>query len=166
MSGRLRVGDWIECDGVRGKVTSITYQSTQIETEDGTEMSFLNAALFGKNFNNLTKNNSYEFTKIYVGVSYGTDIQKVREVLERAMEVMKTKDHYGRDVVDPQYGIYVRVGNFGDSSVDIVVKQYVLVPERIGYVDRAKEVIYNALNENGITIPFPQCDVHLIHDDE
>ena len=166
MSGRLRVGDWVECDGVRGKVTSITYQSTQIETENGTEMSFLNAALFGRNFNNLTKNNAYEFTKITVGVAYGTDVQKVREIIEGAMEVMKTKDNYGREVVDPQYGIYVRLGNFGDSSVDIVVKQYVLVPERIAYVDHAKEVIYNALNENGITIPFPQCDVHLIHDDE
>ena len=44
----------------------------------------------------------------------------------------------------------------------IGVKQYVLVSERIGYVDRAKEVIYNALNAAGITIAFPQCDVHLI----
>jgi small-conductance mechanosensitive channel len=41
----------------------------------------------------------------------------------------------------------------------------VLVPERIGYVDRSKEVIYEALNAAGITIPFPQCDVHLIKDD-
>ena len=52
-----------------------------------------------------------------------------------------------------------------DSSVDIAVKQYVLVAERIGYVDRSKEVIYEALNDAGISIPFPQCDVHLIHDD-
>jgi len=48
--------------------------------------------------------------------------------------------------------------------VDISVKQYVLVAERIGYVDRAKEVIYESLNDAGITIPFPQCDVHLKHD--
>ena len=40
-----------------------------IETENGTDMSFLNAALFGRNFNNLTKNNAYEFTKITVGVA-------------------------------------------------------------------------------------------------
>ena len=59
MSGRLRVGDWIECDGIRGKVTSITYQSTQVETLDGTEVSFLNGMLFGKSFTNLTRNNSY-----------------------------------------------------------------------------------------------------------
>lgn len=162
MGGRLRVGDWIVCDGVRGKVTSISYQSTQVETTDGTEMSFLNTALFNKSFNNLTKNNSYEFTKIVVGVAYGTDFQRVREIILQAMEVLKTKDNYGRDVVDPKNGIYVRFDNFGDSAVDVAVKQYVLVPERVGYIDRAKEVIYKALNDNGISIPFPQCDVHMI----
>ena len=42
------------------------------------------------------------------------------------------------------------------------VKQLVLVAERIGYIDRAKEVIYDTLTAAGITIAFPQCDVHLI----
>lgn len=165
MGGRLRVGDWIECDGVRGRVVAINYQCVQIETLDGTEMSFLNASLFGKNFNNLTRNNSYEFTKIIVGVAYGTDVKRVREVLLEAMQQMRTKDKYGRDIVDPKYGIKVVVNDMSDSSVDIAVKQYVLVVERIGYVDRSKEVIYEALNAANISIPFPQCDVHLIHDD-
>ena len=165
MGGRLRVGDWIECDGVRGRVVAINYQFVQIETLDGTEMSFLNASLFGKNFNNLTRNNSYEFTKIIVGVAYGTDVKRVREVLLEAMKQMRTKDRYGRDIVDPKYGIKVVVSDMSDSSVDIAVKQYVLVAERIGYVDRSKEVIYEALNDANISIPFPQCDVHLIHDD-
>ena len=75
---------------------------------------------------------------------------------------MRTKDQYGREIVDPKRGIYVVVGNMSDSAVDINVKQYVLVAERIGYVDRAKEVIYESLTAAGITIPFPQCDVHLI----
>ena len=48
-------GDWIECDGIRGKVTAINYQCVQAETIEGTEMSFLNSSLFGKNFNNLTQ---------------------------------------------------------------------------------------------------------------
>ena len=165
MGGRLRVGDWIECDGVRGKVVAINYQCVQIETVDGTEMSFLNASLFGKNFNNLTRNNSYEFTKIVVGVAYGTDIAKVRSVIVEAMQKMRTKDQYGREIVEPSQGVYVVVNDMSDSSVDIAVKQYVLVAERIGYVDHAKEVIYNALNAAGIAIPFPQCDVHLIKDE-
>ena len=162
MSGRLRVGDWIECDGVRGRVTKISYQSTEIETVDNTTMSFLNSSLFAKNFTNLTRNNSYEFLKILVGVAYGTDVQQVRGILENAMQVLRTRDSYGRVIVDRKYGIYVRFGNFGDNAVEIAVKQYVLVAERIGYIDRAKEVIYNALNENGIQIPFPQRDIHII----
>ena len=162
MGGRLRVGDWIECEGVRGKVTAINYQCVQAETIEGTEMSFLNSSLFGKNFNNLTRNNSYELTVITVGVAYGTDITQVRKVLVEGMQKMRTKDQYGREIVDPKRGVYVVVGNMSDSAVDINVKQYVLVAERIGYVDRAKEVIYESLTAAGITIPFPQCDVHLI----
>ena len=161
MGGRLRVGDWIECDGIRGKVTAINYQCVQAETIEGTEMSFLNSSLFGKNFNNLTRNNSYELTVITVGVAYGTDITQVRKVLVEGMQKMRTKDQYGREIVDPKRGVYVVVGNMSDSAVDINVKQYVLVAERIGYVDRAKEVIYESLTAAGITIPFPQCDVHL-----
>ena len=162
MGGRLRVGDWIECDGIRGKVTAINYQCVQAETIEGTEMSFLNSSLFGKNFNNLTRNHSYELTVITVGVAYGTDIKQVREVLVEGMQKMRTKDQYGREIVDPKHGVYVVVGNMSDSAVNINVKQYVLVAERIGYVDRAKEVIYESLTNAGITIPFPQCDVHLI----
>ncbi len=166
MGGRLRVGDWIECEGVRGRVVAINYQCVVVETLDGTEMSFLNASLFGKNFNNLTRNNSYEFTKIIAGVAYGTDVKKVREALVAAMDKIRTKDNYGREIVDPKYGINVVVNDMADSAVEIAVKQYVLVPERIGYIDRAKEVIYEALNAAGITIPFPQCDVHLVKDDK
>ncbi len=166
MGGRLRVGDWIECDGVRGKVTDISYQTTLVETIDGTNVAFLNSSLFGKNFTNLTRNNAYELTTIVVGVAYGTDFQRVREALEKGLEPLKTKDAYGRDVVDPAYGIYIRFGGFGDSSVNVLVKQYVLQPERIGYVERCKELVYKTLNENGITIPFPQRDVHMIKDDK
>ena len=98
-------------------------------------------------------------------MAYGTEIQRVREVLVEGMQKMRTKDKYGREIVDPAYGFNVVVGNMSDSAVDINVKQYVLVAERIGYVDRAKEVIYDTLTAAGITIAFPQCDVHLIHEE-
>ena len=165
MSGRLRIGDWIVCDGIRGKVTHIGYQSTEIETIDGAEMSFLNATLFAKNFSNLTRNHGYEFVKITVGVAYGTDIQRVRELLGEALQTLQDKDAFGRDIVDSKRGISITLEEMDDSAVTIAVKQQVLVAERIGYIDRAKEVIYNTLNENGIAIPFPQCDVHLVKEE-
>ena len=161
MSGRLRVGDYIECDGIRGKVTSISYQTTQIETLEDTLIAFTNTTLFNKNFKNLTRGSSYEFTKLVVGVSYGTDVEKVRSLLLEASQKLLTKDKYGRNMVDPKRGINVTIDNFGDSSVDIAMKQYVLVEERFGYMARARELIYNTLNENGISIPFPQRDVHI-----
>ena len=163
MSGRLRVGDWLECDGVRGKCTAISYQSTQIETPEGAVMSFLNTALFNKNFKNLTRNNSYEFVKISVGVSYGSNVEEVRRILVEAMKVLDVKDSYGRDIVDKNRGVSVVFDDFADSSVNLAVKQYVLVSERTAYIARAKEVIYNALNESHIEIPFPQRDVHIIN---
>lgn len=162
MSGRLRVGDWVECDGVRGKVTAISYQSTQIETIQGAVMSFLNADLFNRNFMNLTKNNAYEFVKIVVGVNYGANVESIREILLTALEEVKTEDKYGRDIVDPKRGITIAFDEFGDSSVNLAVKQFVLVSERNNFISREKEVIYKTLNENNIEIPFPQRDVHII----
>lgn len=163
MSGRLRAGDWVECDGVRGKVSSVSYQSTQIETLDGAVISFLNTALFNKNFKNLTRSNPYEFTKIVVGVKYGTDIEKARKVLVEAMKPLQGVDDSGMKIVDEKLGVYVNVEDFGDNSVNIAVKQFVLVPQRNAYLASAKEVIYNALNEAGIEIPFPQRDIHIIN---
>ena len=163
MSGRLRVGDWVECDGVRGKVSSVSYQSTQIETLDGAVISFLNTALFNKNFKNLTRSNPYEFTKIVVGVKYGTDIEKARGALVEALKPLQGTDESGLRIVDEKYGVYVNVEDFGDNSINIAVKQFVLVPQRNAYLAQARELIYNALNAAGIEIPFPQRDIHIIN---
>ena len=163
MSGRLRTGDWVECDGIRGKVSSVSYQSTQIETLDGAVISFLNTALFNKNFKNLTRSNPYEFTKIVVGVKYGTDIEKARRVLVEAMKPLQGTDETGMKIVDEKTGVYVTVEEFGDNSVNIAVKQFVLVPQRNAYLASAREIIYKALNEAGIEIPFPQRDIHIIN---
>ena len=151
MSGRLRVGDFIECEGVRGRVDSISYQSTQIIATDGSVMAFPNSTLFNKNFKNLTKNHSYELVSIPVGVKYGVDVDAV----------LLVKDVYGRDVVDPNFGIQVRFDDFGDNSVNLTVLQCITVEEHYTYPARAKELIYNALNDNGIEIPFPQRDLHI-----
>ena len=161
MSGRVRVGDFIECDGIRGKVDSINYQSTQIIASDGAVMAFPNATLFNKNFKNLTKNHSYELLSFDVGVKYGVDVDHVRNIIQEALEPLKTKDVYGRDVVDPKYGIQVRFKDFGDNSVNLSVYQYITVDEHYTYPAKAKELIYNALNAHGIEIPFPQRDLYI-----
>ena len=161
MSGRLRTGDYIECDGIRGVVDNINYQSTQIVAIDGSQIVFPNSALFAKNFKNLTRNHSYEYIAIPVGVAYGTDIDQVRKVLLSALRPLGRRDKFGRRIVDEKYGVKVTLNGFGESSVDLLVKQYVLVEERYNYISSANEIIYNALNKNGIQIPFPQQDVYI-----
>ncbi len=161
MSGRLRVGDYVECDGIRGKVDSITYQTTQIVAGDGSVMAFPNSTLFNKNFKNLTKNHSYELLSFPVGVKYGVDVNEVRQIIIDAILPLQKKDKYGRDILDPKFGVQIRFQDFGDNSVNLSVVQFVSVEEKFAYASRAKEAIYNALNEHGIEIPFPQRDLYI-----
>ncbi len=162
MAGRLRVGDYIECDGVTGRVESITYQSTQIVTADGCVIAFLNSALFSKNFKNRTRNHHYELTKIPFGVAYGTDVDKVREVILEALgPICQEVNVHEKSIVQPGIPPTVVFSEFGESSVDLFLCIWILVEEKIGMMARLRELIYNTLNEHGIEIPFPQRDVHM-----
>lgn len=161
MSGRVRVGDVISCEGVRGVVRRVSYQTTLVEEEDGSLIAFTNTNLFSKNFKNLTGGKNYEMLKIPVGVKYGTDIEKTRQVILEALKPLQKKDKFGRDIVDPKRGIDIRFDKFGDSSVDLIVFLYTTVDTHYTFPARAKELIYNALNANGIEIPFPQTDIYV-----
>ena len=162
MSGRIHVGDYIECDGIAGKVESITYQSTQITTADGSVIAFLNSALFSKNFKNMTRNHRYELIKIPIGVAYGTDVEQVRRLLVEAITpVCREKSADGQPLTDTSAPVSVAFSDFGSSSVDLKVCVWMLVEQKIALTSRIKEIIYNTLNQNNIEIPFPQQDVHI-----
>ena len=165
MSGRVRVGDYIECDGITGKVESITYQNTLITTLEGSVIAFLNSALFNKNFKNLTRNHQYEMNKIPIGVAYGTDVNKVRQLLLNALQPLCTKTDDGRNIVSPDHPLSISFAGFGDSSVDLCVFSWLLVDQKYGWLAKARETIYNVLNENNIEIPFPQRDIHIRNDE-
>ena len=164
MSGRLRVGDTLECDGIRGTVDNISYQTTTIKAIDGSLIAFPNSTLFSKTFKNLTKNDSYEYVALPVGVAYGTNVDQARKVILKALKPLCRPDKFGRETVKPSYGIQITLNSFGDSSVDLLVKQYVLVEQRYAYIAKANENIYKAFADNGIEIPFPQRDLHIKQD--
>ena len=165
MTGRIHVGDYIECDGIAGKVESITYQSTQIVTADGCVIAFMHSALFRKNFKNMTRNHRYELIKIPIGVAYGTNVEEVRKMLTEAlMPVCLEKNADGQSITNvEEQPLKVAFVNFGDSSVDLAVCIWMLVEEKVALMGRVREVIYNTLNANNIEIPFPQRDVHVIN---
>ena len=161
MAGRIRVGDKISCDGVRGIVKRVSYQTTLVEDEDGSLIAFTNTDLFTKKFRNLNSGKNYEFLKIPVSVRYGTDVARAREVILEALKPLMVKDKAGRDVVDPSFPVDVRFDSFGDSSINLIVALYSTVETHYTFPSHAKEAIYNAFHENGIEIPFQQHDVYI-----
>lgn len=163
MTGRIRVGDYIECDGIQGKVESINYQSTQIVTLDGSVIAFLNTALFNKNFKNLTRNHGYVMVKIPVGVAYGVNVERVRTMLLKDLQPLLVKNAVGKNIVDNKQGLKVAFSDFGDSSVNLVIICWVLVEEKPTFIAKVNEVVYNTLNKNNVEIPFPQRDIYVRH---
>lgn len=161
MMGRLKVGEMIECDNIRGQVESINYQSTQIKTVEGNILSILNSTLFNNSFKNLTRDNAYELVKLPIGVAYGTKIEEVRKMLTANVAKLINPDNSNEYDIDPVRGISVALVNFGDSSVDLTVNFYVRVMRKPIVCAKVNEVIYNTLCQNNIEIPFPQADVHI-----
>ena len=161
MAGRIRIGDKIACDGVRGIVKRVSYQTTQVEDEDGSIIAFTNTDLFTKKFRNLNTGKNYELVKLFLNVRYGTDIDKARRVIMEALQPLMIKDKAGRDIVDPSFPVDVRFESYGDSCVNLSVVLYTTVETHYTFPARAKEAIYNAFYENDIEIPFPQRDVYI-----
>ncbi|MBR1839543.1 MAG: mechanosensitive ion channel [Prevotella sp.] len=153
MMGRIKIGDLIVCDGIRGTVDSISYTSTMINTVDGSVIAFQNSQLFTKNYKNMTRNHGYELHVLDVGVAYGTDVKKAREVIKDA--VLKL------DCVNKRKGVNVVLKELGDSALVLKVTVWVNVFTQYGDDGIILEAIYDTLNANNIEIPFPQTDVHI-----
>ena len=155
MAGRVKVGDWIECDGTKGKVSSISYTSTMLEAIDGSVIAFTNSQLFTKNYKNLTKNHGFVLAQLPFGVAYGSNIKQVTKLVEDA--VLKLHHQW----LDPEKRVKVVFRELGDSSINFTLLCWVDAVKQIYVVSDVMQTIYDTLNEHGIEIPFPQCDVHL-----
>ena len=151
MMGRVKVGDYIICDGTRGKVSSISYTSTMLEATDGSVIAFQNSQLFSKNYKNMTKNHGYELDILEVGIAYGSNVKEVKQILIDAL--MKL------DCIYQDKGVKVLLKSFDDSCITlkIVVWDNVLTQA----IDDATimECIYDTLNDHNIEIPFPQREI-------
>jgi len=155
MAGRIKIGDYIQCDGIRGRVSSISYTSTMLEATDGSVIAFQNSQLFTKNYKNMTKNHGYELDILEVGVAYGSDIQKVKQMLVDAIGKLPC--------IDPDRKPRIVLKEFGDSSINL--KILVWVPVLTQYVNDGEimECVYETLNRNGVEIPFPQREITIRH---
>ena len=151
MTGRIKIGDYIVCDGIRGRVSSISYTSTMLEALDGSIIAFQNSQLFTKNYKNMTKNHGYELDILEVGVAYGSNINEVKKMLIEAITAL--------DITYKKKEVMVLLKSFDDSCITLKILVWVNVFTQ-GLDDSIiMECIYDTLNKNGIEIPFPQREI-------
>ena len=155
MTGRIKVGDWIEVNGTMGKVVSISYTSTVIESLHGEVITFQNSPLFTNNYKNLTRNHGYVLAVVPYGVAYGSNLQDVIRLVDGAVNKL---DHQW---MDPSKQVKSVVGELADSGINLKMFVWADAPKKSYVVSDVLKCIYDTLNQNGIEIPFPQQDVHL-----
>ncbi len=151
MMGRVKVGDYIICDGTRGKVSSISYTSTMLEATDGSVIAFQNSQLFSKNYKNMTKNHGYELDILEVGIAYGSNVKEVKQILIDAL--MKL------DCIYQDKGVKVLLKSFDDSCITLRIVVWVNVLTQAIDDATIMECIYDTLNDHNIEIPFPQREI-------
>ena len=157
MAGRIKVGDWIDVDGTMGKVVSISYTSTVVESIQGEVITFQNAQLFTKNYKNLTRNHGYVLTTIPFGVAYGSNLKEVTNMVEEAVNNMHN------EYIDQEKRAKCVATEMGDSSVNFKLAVWAEAPKRSHVISEVLKCIYDTLNEHNINIPFPQRDIHIVN---
>lgn len=155
----INLGDIIEVGGKFGRLKSMGIRSSSIITFNGSTIIIPNGELLNQNLINWTLDNPKKRNEMKLGVSYDSDVQKVKEILTNILsnhpQILK--------VPSP----IVLFMNFGDSSIEFVIKYWVthFLLENDVHSDIMFE-IEKQFRENGITIPFPQRDVHIINQND
>jgi small-conductance mechanosensitive channel len=153
----IRKGDWIMVGGTEGYVKDIQIRSTKIQTFDRSDVIVPNSELISNQVTNWVLSNRYGRAIIPVGVAYGTDVEKVREILYGIVEDMPEVVKSG---VVPKPNVLFR--EFGDSSLNFELRVFLNnIDNRLSVISEINFAIDKAFKEEGIEIPFPQRDLHV-----
>lgn len=146
------VGDYIEGAGVAGTVEEIQIFTTTLKTPDNKSIIIPNAKLTGDNIINWTTNGTRRVDMV-MGIGYGDDIDKAKQVISDIL----SQDSRVLKEPAPQIALM----ELAESSVNFVVRPWVSVSDYWAVYFDLTEKIKKAFDANGISIPFPQRDVHI-----
>jgi small conductance mechanosensitive channel len=147
-----KVGDWIAAQGVAGTVYAIQIFNTILKTPDNRTIIIPNGAIS----NGIITNNSTEPTRrvdFVFGIGYGDDIAQAKGIIDRLVSADE------RALTDPAHQIVV--SELADSSVNLTVRVWVNAADYWGVFFDLTEKVKLAFDEEGVSIPFPQQDVHM-----
>ncbi|MDF2154096.1 small-conductance mechanosensitive channel MscS [Vibrio sp. CAU 1672] len=148
----FKSGDYVEVGGVAGSVEAIQIFQTVLKTPDNKMVVVPNSGVIGGPITNYSRHATRRIDLV-IGVSYQADLQKTKQVIRETLE----KD--SRVLKDPDMTIGVL--ELADSSVNFVVRPWVNTADYWAVYFDSMQAIKEALDANGIEIPFPQMDVHL-----
>ncbi len=148
----FKVGDYVHRQGEEGSVKEVLIFNTILTTLDNKVIILANGAVANGTITNFTKAKKrrvdWEF-----GIAYGDDLKQAKLLLSRFM------DEDSRILKDE--GNFIGLGALGDSSVNITVRAWVETEEYWNVFFAMNERVYNEFGAAGLSIPFPQMDVHL-----
>jgi len=148
----FKAGDFVEAGGVSGSVINIGIFSTIMSTPDNKEIIVPNGNIYGDNITNYSAKSTRRVDMVF-GIGYGDDLLKAKRVLTSMLDADE------RVLKEPAYT--VAVGELGDSSVNLVVRPWVKSSDYWGLKFDFTEAVKLRFDQEGISIPFPQMDVHL-----
>jgi small conductance mechanosensitive channel len=147
-----KVGDWIEAAGVSGSVLEVQILTTALKTGDNKRVIVPNSQIMGSIITNYSAHDTRR-VDLVVGVSYSDDLDKVRGTLQSIVAADE------RVLDDP--AVTIAVSELADSSVNFVVRPWVKTADYWGVLFDLTETIKKRFDAEGISIPFPQRDVHI-----
>jgi small-conductance mechanosensitive channel len=152
----LRLGDLVEVDGIRGRVTEIGIRASTIRSADGIESMIPNSRFLEGNMTNWTYSSAQARQTIAIGVAYGSPLRKVAELLGDVLQ------RHGLVLKEPAPQVYL--DEYADNSINFSITYWIEMTE-MGDTRRVKSdlllMIDRVFTDAGIAIPFPQRDVHL-----
>ena len=153
----IKAGDFVTVGDVEGFVKKISIRATEIETLDNQDMLVPNSELISGRVTNWVLHNPYGRLRIKVGVAYGSDINKVKEILEAVSHKNNNVITDGR-VSEPK-ALFM---GFGDSSLEFELRVRIFdIKKRYDVVSELNFKIDEEFQKHKITIPFPQRDIHI-----
>ena len=147
-----KIGDLVKLAGQIGVVEQIEVFNTIVITPDNRTIIIPNGQVAGAPIENLSSKGELRIDLVF-GIGYGDDIRKAKDIMTKVV------DEDSR--VLKERGVQIAVSELGDSSVNFVVRPWVTVADYWNVRFDLTEKIKLAFDENGISIPFPQRDVHM-----
>ena len=151
----FKVGNFIKAGGEMGTVVDVGLLMTELKSPENIKVIMPNSSIMGSSITNFSANDTRRVDMV-IGVGYGDDLNKAKQIIE---------DLIASDArVLPEPAPFVGVSNLGDSSVDFTVRPWTQSSDFWQFKCDFTKAIKERFDAEGVTIPFPQRDVHLIKD--